>query len=650
MHTPTIRCRHQLIVPLLVLTASAHADIRLPAIIGEHMVLQQEARVPLWGWAEPGEPITVIPGWSDDTWTATADDSGRWRVAILTPTAGGPHKLRFVGQNTITLRDVLIGEVWLCSGQSNMEWSFQSGVNNAEAEVAAANYPQIRLFDVERTIGERPQDDCNDQWQACAPETVASFSAVGYFHGRELHRALNVPIGLIDSTWGGTVAEAWTSERTVRRFEPFAAELDRLGNLDRENDAVSAWWRKLAEADAAAGRDRWHAPDFDDTTWKTIAVPAHWTAPNLADFDGLVWLRTTVDVPADWENRDLVLELGPIDDMDTVWFNGVPVGGTEEMGHWNQPRRYELPGSAVRTGTNVLTVRVLDTQHGGGIHGDPAGLRLCSGEEDAGIPLAGAWRYQRGPALSELPPFPRTQSWYRNSPTALFNGMISPIAPFGIRGVVWYQGESNRRRPTQYAKLFPAMITDWRAYWGKADLPFYFVQIAPYAYRDTEDFAPALREAQRLTLNLPNTAMVVTLDVGDVNDIHPRDKLTVGRRLAACALANTYGRDDVPFSGPLYRTIERENGRLRVQFDHCDGGLIARGPLSGFEIAGPDGKFVPANAKIEGESVIVWNDGVADARAVRYAWHETASATLFNGAGLPASSFSSNDEWQSRLP
>jgi alpha-L-fucosidase len=462
------------VIGALTLGASvAVGDVRLPAIIGSGMVLQRETEVSLWGWAEVGERVRVKAEWSPEEAAATAGEDGTWRVRVRTPAAGGPFKITVAGRNTLTLDNVLIGEVWICSGQSNMQWSvgpvFGPGVDNHAEVLKAADYPNIRLFNVKNTVAATPAADCVGAWNACTPETASSFSAVGYFFGRDLHDELKVPIGLINSSWGGTPAEAWTSARTLR------------------------------------------------------AVPA-----------------LAAKVP---------------------------------------------PESA--------------------------------------------------PALGP------------HTPAALYNGMIAPLVPFGMRGVIWYQGEANRLEAKLYRTLFPAMIADWRQSWGQGDFPFYYVQIAPFDYGDDKGQTAELREAQLQTLSTPNTGMVVTMDIGNPRDIHPQHKDEVGRRLVLWALAKTYGRPEVAFSGPLYKAMTIEGDRIRVRFDYVEGGLVSRGggALTHFVVAGEDRAFRPADAAIDGETVVVSSAAVPHPVAVRYAWGTADEPNLANAAGLPASSFRM-DDWE----
>lgn len=637
---------------MLLLACAASAEVRLPALISDHMVLQRDAKVRLWGAADPGETVGVRGSWSEATASAVADAAGRWRVELATPAAGGPHTLTFTASNTLVVGDVLVGEVWVGSGQSNMEMplgnvaAWYTGVQDAEAEIARAEHPTLRFFTVENRIALAPEDDCKGAWVACTPETARTFSATAYFFGRELARELKVPIGLVAADWGGTPAEAWTSAAGLAGISEYAAGAARVAQLRADarspeaahRSAMQAWWRELEARDPGSAAGAWAAPAFDDSKWTAIELPATF-AGALADFDGVVWYRRAVEIPAALAGRELALELGPIDDMDTAYFDGVRVGGMEDAGAWQTARTYRVPEQLAGPGRRVIAVRVVDTGGAGGFTGAAAALRLAPSDGGAAgaIPLAGAWKCAPGARAANLPPLPQ-DVFDANTPTVLFNGMIAPLLPLTIRGVIWYQGESNRYAPELYARLFPALIRDWRTQWGIGEFPFLFVQIAPFEYGDRPGATAAVREAQRATLALPRTGMVVTLDLGDARDIHPKNKQEVGRRLAAWALSLTYGRADVAASGPRLHAARVERSAVVLEFE-CAGGLVARGELAGFEVAGADGRFVPARAAIEGRFVRVWAESVSAPAGVRYAWSDMPGATLYDGSGLPASPF-----------
>lgn len=628
---------------------AASAQIRLPAIIADSMVLQQRSDDPIWGWASPGEEIAVKGSWMKTAPVSTnADSQGKWMVKIKTPGAGGPYTLTIKGRQTIVLHGVMVGEVWICSGQSNMEmpvegWS-GAHVHNSAEEINNARYPAIRLFTVKKDIALQPQEDCTGSWSACTPSTVAGFSATAYFFGRQLYEKLRVPIGLIHTSWGGTVAEAWTSNDGLRKLGDFNTELDKLDALlPHLKETMADYGRKLKVWNEAVKKvnQEYEQENFDDAGWKTMKLPTAWESAGLPGLDGVVWFRKVVELPASWAGKQLKIDLGPIDDMDITWFNGKEVGGIQKDGYWNVNRSYEVPGELVKAGKNVIAVRVTDTGGDGGIDGEKKLLKLYPVNETPGegISIAGDWQYKVDvvkpqPVLADNP----------NTPTVLYNGMIAPLIPFAIRGAIWYQGEANVGRAAQYEQLFPEMISDWRSRWKEGNFPFYFVQIAPYKYGGDGALAAALRDAQRKSLATPNTGMIVTLDIGDSSNIHPSNKQEVGRRLSLWALANTYGEKGLVYSGPLYSGMKIQGSRVIVSFEHTDGGLIAKGgSLTGFQVAGAAGDFVPAKAVIRGNKVVVYADKILHPAAVRYGWSDIAEAHLFNKSGLPASSFSTAD-------
>lgn len=631
---------------LIGVSSRGWAKIQLPSIIGDNMVLQRNADDPLWGWASPGEEVTIKANWPGaETIHTRADDEGRWKTKVSTPDAGGPYIIHISGENAITLHHVMIGEVWLCSGQSNMEmpvqgWGKDTPIRNSNEEISAAHFPNIRLFTVRRHIALTPQQDVRGKWSKTTPETVADFSATAYFFGRKLYQKLKVPIGLIHSSWGGTPAEAWTSGRKLRDMDMFTGYLDTL----KSKAPYIAEIRKKYQQERAAYQQKiktinkkYARPDFDDSGWKSMPVPSIWENHGLPAFDGVMWYRKDVVVPDSWAGKELTISLGPIDDKDISWFNGTKIGQMQQDGAWSTKRIYTIPGKAVKAGRNVIAVRVTDTGGGGGINGDKSDMLLypSSTTPDEGLSLAGPWKYKKGARMPQ-PAFGNNP----NGASVLYNGMIAPLIPYHIRGAIWYQGESNVGRANQYATLFPGMIEDWRSRWNEGDFPFYFVQIAPYRYSPNGGRASAaLRDAQRRTLSLPNTGMASTLDIGNFDNIHPANKQSVGNRLFLWASNRIYGGQGTE-SGPLYQHMEVRNGKAILTFDHIDGGLIAKnGGLRDFEISGEDGKYVPAVARIKDDKVIVSSAGIRQPQNVRYDWSDTPVPTLYNRAGLPASSF-----------
>ena len=618
----------------------------LHPLFTDHVVLQRDVPVPVWGWTEPGQRVKIaMAGQSVET---TADDSGKWMAKLGPYPAGGPHVLAVTGPKTAEVKDILVGDVWICSGQSNMEWAVKSSNRPAE-EIAAANHPRLRLFTVPKKIATEPTVTVDASWEVCSPATVGEFSAVGYFFGRDLQRELNVPIGLIDSTWGGTVAEAWTSAGALDTMKDFKDGVAQIRSEKPEPgkpivplaEAMATWWRK--NDPGSSDQPTWADAKIDTAAWKTMKLPGHWEQKGLEDFDGIAWFRKEVRVPEAWDGKELILHLGAIDDRDTTFFNGVEVGHRENH---LAARNYKVPAGLVKAGRNVIAVRVLDTGGNGGFSGQEKDLSLALASEEKADPiaLAGDWTYKVSTPMNNLSTPPEGTAPNPNRITVLYNGMIAPLKPFPIKGAIWYQGESNAGRPAQYRKLLPTMIRDWRSAFEVGEFPFYIVQLANYMDVRKEPVNSSwaeLREAQYLTTKaLPNVGVALAIDIGEAKDIHPRNKQEVGRRLALDALATAYGKD-VEYSGPVYKGMEAKGNTVKLTFDHVGGGLVAKGgdKLEGFAIAGEDGKFVWADAVIEGDAVVVSSPKVEKPVTVRYAWADNPICNLYNQAGLPAVPF-----------
>jgi sialate O-acetylesterase len=634
---------------LILFGLSVFANVQLPKIFGDHMVLQRDREIVLWGWADPKEKITVQ--FNKQTKTVTAGKDGKWKLSLAAEAAGGPFQLIVKGKNTLTYSDVLVGEVWICSGQSNMEWSVRNS-NNATTEIVQGNFPAIRHIKIPNTIASAPQQDIKSgEWKICSPETVGDFTAVGYFFARELTRELNVPVGLINTSWGGTHVETWTSREAFENSDEFKTMIASMPKLNLDSLAKVKTATNLKKIQSLQGAvnestavvNSWKETSFDDSRWKKMNVPELWESQELGDFDGVVWFRKTINLPAAEAGKEGWVALSMIDDSDETFINGVPVGKT--MWKYNEQRNYKIPQGILKEGKNVIAVRVEDTGGGGGIYG-AGDLKISAGNFT--FPLAGEWNY-------------RVESLLQNSgggvgpnsyPTLLFNAMLNPLIPYTIKGALWYQGESNAGRAYQYRKAFPLMISDWRKRWGQGDFPFYFVQLASFdaghGTSKTGSNWAELREAQTLTLSLPNTGMAVTTDIGEPHDIHPRNKQDVGKRLAAVALNKTYGKSRVD-SGPVFQTMEVKGDRIVVTFTNIGGGLQVKdryGYVKGFEIAGADKQFYYAKASIEGNTVVVYHDQVKNPVAVRFGWADEASDTnLFNAEGFPAVPFRS-DTWR----
>ncbi len=651
--------------------------IEMPAIFSDNMVLQQNTNVSFWGKADPGENVSVSSSWEETANTKVNEDS-IWQTKLKTGKAGGPYEVTIqIGDSTIKYQNVMLGEVWLCSGQSNMEmplegWPPQAMVQNYAEEIKEANYPEIRLFTVSRAVSNKPEFNCAGTWSECNPKIVANFSASAYFFGRELYKKLNVPIGLVVSSWGGTKIQSWISRKYLNQLDEYKPIIGKIDSAGPIIEKLNSWIQTHPTIDVGEKNpnERWENLDFydsicsrtnfDDGAWKTMGLPTLWEATEVGDFDGVVWFRKKIEIPQNWINKNLTLNLGPIDDMDRSYVNGVLVGSTEEQGYYNTPRIYSIPAELVTDSVLTIAVRVLDNGGGGGLWGNRTEMEIhLQTDTTKKISLSGSWKYLpvaeyannkfyiykvRGEEFYSRPK--STITIGPNTPTMLYNGMISPIIPYAIKGAIWYQGESNSDYPfdyNNYKVLFPLMIKNWRADWEEGNFPFYYVQIAPFAY-GIKSKSYVIREAQLLTLSVPNTGMAVTLDIGNVDNIHPADKQDVGKRLALWALAKNYG-EDVVYSGPLYRAMKIEGNKIILSFDHADGGLVLKeiNGKNNFEVAGTDSNFVNAEVRVDGDNLVISNSKLKNPIAVRYAWSNTAEATLFNKAGLPASTFKTYD-------
>jgi len=641
---------------------------RLPNLISDNMVLQREQANKIWGWDQPGLEITV--SFCDKTAAGKVNDEGKWSITLPPLPAGGPYELTIKGSQEKVIQNVLIGEVWLGSGQSNMKWMV-SNSNNADEEMRQADYPEIRLFTVPRRGFGQAQEKCGGQWLVCSGDTVEQFSAVLYFFGRDLHKQLKMPVGLINSSVGGTAAERWISKEGVEKHEELHCFLEELAaQKDAGYEAVfqsflnkvAAWEETyLPELKKNQGIELgWEKPDFNDTAWQTMNLPAFLETQDL-DIDGVVWFRKTIDLPEVYMHQPLVLSLGILDDCDQTYVNGRLVGTTDFKTDqwWLTSRRYEIPAELVTSDKLTIAVRLYDSSLGGGFGGpaDRMKLLLASESTTPAVLLQGAWRYKVDFAIdyAKVPPRPKLPSPTGKGASTLYNAMIAPLINYGIRGAIWYQGESNVGRAEQYKVLFPALIQDWREKWQQGDFPFYFVQLAGYIGKNSDlnynpDTLPApaedrwmdLCEAQAAALSLPNTAMAVAMDIGEPFDVHPRNKQETARRLSLPARALLYGEKALVYSGPMYKEAKIEGDKVRISFDHVGSGLAVKGdgPLKWFVIAGEDKKFVHARAEIQGDTVVVWHKDVPAPKYVRYAWYcFPQGANLINKEGLPAGPF-----------
>ena len=635
--------------------------LRIASVFSDHAVLQRDVPLRVWGWAEPGTSVAVAV--AGHTAKGTANAAGKWAVTLPPIPAGGPHTLtvRAAGE-LLSLADIMIGEVWLCSGQSNMEMRVCESAQ-AESEIAdAANWPGLRLLWVPRISQASPAEDRPGMaWKLCSPDTIAKFSAVAFSYGRHLNRELGVAIGLIDSSWGGTNAETWSSRESLVA-DPALRQL--VANIEKPPEelvaARKAWQAKMDAFMARVGDPGnkgwpggWADPATSDRDWTEIALPQHWQTAGFK-FSGVLWFRKEIDIPAAWAGKPIQLCIGACDKSDITYFNNVAVGSIkiEEQGDaWCTERKYEVPGHLVRAGRNVIAVRVYSHIYAGGMTGPAETMRVTSidSSRNGSIPLAGTWRCKVERNFGQTTPFVEPAPIVAgdvNSPYALYCGMIAPLVPYGIRGAIWYQGESNIPDGPRYLDKMKALIGGWRKLWQQ-DFPFYFVQLTTAVYAEDKEKLAITWEAQTDALTaVPNTGMAVTHDITSYPDCHGQNKKEVGRRLSLWALAKTYGKKDLVYSGPLYKSMSIESGRIRIQFDHVGGGLAALDgkPLNWFTIAGEDRTFVPSEAVIDGNSVVVYSAAVPKPIAVRFGWREDAAPNLMNKERLPASAFRT-DRW-----
>ncbi|MCK5463485.1 MAG: beta galactosidase jelly roll domain-containing protein [Bacteroidales bacterium] len=634
---------------LLIASLILKAEVRLPHIFGGNMVLQRNQELRIWGWADKLEKVTVHFNEAVES-TRTGLD-GKWLITLPAMEAGGPYTMKVRGRNIIELENILIGDVWVCSGQSNMEYRVEAFPWAGE-EAPRADYPEIRLFSVPKSTQLQPADEITGgEWQVCNPETVLPFSAVGYFFGRHIHKEVGVPIGLLNTNWGGTNIETWTSGESIGLVPEFTERVAGLADFSQEEEIErrKAEMKETIDKYAADepgikdGHAAWADPELDLEGWGRMEIPQLWEGADLPGLDGIVWFRLEIDLPAEVARRGITLELGPIDDSDWTWVNGHKVG--ETMQKYNLDRVYEVPAEYLKEGKNVIAVRVEDTGGGGGFNGSSEQMIIVSA--DFIIPLAGEWNFRVSP--TELNLNTGAVLGPNSNPTLLYNGMIHPLLDFRVKGAIWYQGESNASRAYQYRELFPLMIEDWRKHWEYPDMPFMFVQLANFMKpprKPGESSWAELREAQAMALSLPGTGMAVAIDIGEADDIHPINKQDVGKRLALAALNIAYGRDLV-FSGPVYKDMIIAGDNAILSFEHVGGGLKAKnryGYLNGFSIAVEDKVFHWARAFIKGDKVFVYSEKVKQPVAVRYGWADNpADVNLYNMEGLPASPFRTDD-------
>ena len=622
---------------------NAKAAVKLNIIFSDDMVLQRDKVIPVWGTANNGEIVRIE--FAGQKYATVAKD-GKWLLKLNPVKAGGPLEMKIIGTNTILIKNILMGDVWLCSGQSNMEYELYKSAEKYSKEIATSANNQIRHFQVKRRIGFNKSNDIESEngWQTASPTTVPNFTAVGYFFAKALYEKYKVPIGIINSSFGGTPAEAWMNENSLKEFPNYYANAMKYKDADlvdkitgQDKEMVDNWYKQVNDGDIGT-TEKWYDVYHNSSDWKTMQMPSFWQDNGLRDVDaGVVWFKKEINIAAEDLGKNATLKLGNIIQRDITYFNGVMVGTT---GNKYLDRRYSIDAKLLKAGKNVITIRILNES------GDAGFIKDKSYQLDLSnkiIDLKGDWLYKLSNRSMPLQRGGITS--FQKEPTSMYHGMLEPLVGYGIKGVAWYQGESNIGKNKEYHQLFSSLITNWREEWGQGDFPFLFVQLAnnnPTKKEPGESNLAALQEAQQQTLALPNTGMAVANDVGEWNDVHPKNKLDVGNRLALVAQKVAYGDNNVVYSGPVYQSMKIKKNKIILKFSNVGSGLMAKngGELKYFSIAGADKKFVWAKAKILGKTIKVWNDDITAPIAVRYAWADNPEgANLYNKEGLPASAF-----------
>lgn len=628
---------------------SSEAQIKLPRIVRDSMILQRDTKVKIWGWASPKEKIRLT--FNKKKYQTITSLDGKWEVLIDPTPAGGPYDMQVAGKTTVNIKEILFGDVWLASGQSNMV--HQMGIHDVlyEKEIAKADYSQIRQFWVPTlTSLSGPSDDLPaGEWKAAVGNDVRPFSAVAYFFAKKIHDEFKIPIGIINASVGGTPIEAWIGEEGFKEFPAIMETVKKnqdtsyINSLNRRPPMPNRSAAPLINDKGLSGEIKWYENEYQPQNWKNIAVPGYWEDQGIKDLNGTVWFRKEFSVPVSMAGKAGRIFLGRIVDADVAYINGKQIGNTTYM---YPQRRYSIPAGLLKEGTNILTVKVTNNFGKGGFVPDKPYYLFA--DKDT-IELTGYWKYRVGEVFIPRGPGGGFGGGInaQNQPTALYNRMIAPYVNYEIKGVLWYQGESNTSRAKEYTSLQTAQIRDWRKKFRNPALPFYFVQLPNFMdanYIPSESQWAEFREAQLKALSEPNTGMAIAIDLGEWNDIHPDNKKDVGDRLALIARNHVYKIPTV-HSGPLFKSSTIEGNKISIMFDHAGGGLISKDgeDIREFAIAGEDKKFVWAKVKIEGNSVIVWHDEITAPKHIRYAWSDNPDVNLYNKEGLPASPFRTNN-------
>jgi sialate O-acetylesterase len=628
---------------LLLLAASpfrADAAVKLPHLVSDGMVLQRDMPLKIWGWADPSEKVKVE--FVGETYQTKADKKGSWQLELPAMEAGGPYQMKV---NELEISDILVGDVWLASGQSNMELPIRRVMDLYADEIKQIDNTNIRLFrSSTRKEPDTAQSDYPDgSWLPATQENIMDFSAVAYFFANQLYQKYQVPVGIISTAIGGSPAEAWLSENMVSSYlDQWLANQTRMDSIRAKRLAEGGeappfnWGLEVNKSDPGVGR--WSKADVDVSDWSSISLPGYWSDKGVELRNGSIWFYKEFELADSLAAKEAILRLGRIIDSDSAFVNGTFVG---TISYQYPPRIYTIPEGVLKSGKNKLMVRVFSQGgRGGFVEEKPYEVRIGSQTID----LTGDWNYQIGAVLNP----PRGQGGGGFKPGGLYNSLINPALGYRLKGVIWYQGETNAGHGMEYRQLFKDLITDWREQFAQPELPFLYVQLANLGIpnkQPVESGWATMRDAQRRALELPNTGMAVAFDIGEWNDIHPLNKKEVGRRLALEAQRVAYGDDDVVSAGPLYESMTVEDGSIVLTFSSVGSGLFANSLLRGFQIVGEDGRFVWANAVVLSRNTVkVWSLEVSDPVAVRYAWDDNpAEANLKNKEGLPASPFTTED-------
>lgn len=611
-----------------------NAKVKLPALVSDGMVLQRDQKIRIWGKADPNEHINIR--FLNKKYAAVADNNGNWKINLPSLKPGGPYVMTI---NEMTLKDIMIGDVWLASGQSNMELPMRRVKPLYENEIKNANNQNIRFFTVPQKYNfKSPQDDLESgKWESTNPQTIVNFSAVAYFFAKELNQKTNVAIGIIHSSLGGSPIQAWMDENSLKKYPEYLDEAKKwqddhlIASTESTEQAQSkAWYAELDQSDIGFNQ-HWENFEDNDSDWKTMVIPGSWEDKE-GTFDGSVWFRKEIVLPKGTENNSAFLNLGRIKDADETYINGKKIGNTT---YEYPPRWYDIPKGILKEGKNTITVRVINGSGKGEFVADKPYYLQIDGQK---ISLEGEWKYKIGAKMNKTAP---GQTFIRWKPTGLYNAMIHPLVNYNIKGFLWYQGESNTKKPEEYRDLLSTIILDWRAKWGEKDLPFLIVQLANFMETKNQPFESKwaeLRDQQRqVSRNVPNTALAVTIDVGEWNDIHPLNKKVVGDRLALQAL-KLEGKNVVA-DGPIYQSMKIDGNQMILSFKKGTDDFSEVSALKGFTIKDKTGIYKWANARIEGNKIIVWNNDIKDPVAVRYDWADNPDGNLRNTSDLPASPF-----------